>query len=96
MSNATAALTLQELHEYRVHGDQEFGLQNKYKFSNGYGASLIYTPFSYGLELAVIDFKSDPTGRIAYDTPITDDVLGYLTWEEAVEALVKIKELPSD
>lgn len=72
------------------------GLQNKYKFPNDYGASLIYAPGSYDLELAVLNFSINPEGELVYNTPITNDVLGYLTWEEAAEALIKIKELPSN
>ena len=72
------------------------GLQNKYRFPNDYGASLIYAPGSYDLELAVLDFSVNPEGALAYGTPITDDVLDYLTWETAVEVLIKIKRLPSN
>lgn len=72
------------------------GLQNKYRFPNDYGASLIYAPGSYGLELAVLNFSINPEGELVYNTPITNDVLGYLTWEQAVKALIKIKRLPTN
>jgi hypothetical protein len=48
------------------------------------------------LELAVLNFSANPEGDLEYNTPITNDVLGYLTWEQAAEALIKIKELPSN
>jgi len=41
-------------------------------------------------ELAVIG----KDGSLCYDTPITDDVLGYLTEEEVNNTLVLIEQLP--
>lgn len=71
------------------------GSQRRYKFDNGYGASVVRGPYSYGgdaglFELAVLD----SAGKLTYDTPITDDVIGYLT-DDAVEALLaEIAALP--
>lgn len=77
------------------------GIQLILRFDNGYGASLLCNEISYGNEddlwkLAVIHFKStDPDDyELVYDTPITDDVLGYLDDELAVEILRDIKVLP--
>lgn len=55
-----------------------------YQFSNGYHASVIHGEYSYGLELAI--FKD---GEICYDTPITDDVVGYIKGAEELESLLK-------
>lgn len=63
-----------------------------YKFANGYGASVVSDGYGsrQGLyELAVLD--SD--GRLTYDTPIADDVLGFLTEEDVEEILAKIEAL---
>ena len=87
---------LNEFSKYEIPKSRmAIGLQNKYRFSNNYGASLIYSPGSYGLELAVLDFSVNPEGELEYGTSITDDVLGHLTWEQVVEALIKIKQLSS-
>ena len=66
-----------------------------FKFDNGYGASVIRGFGSYGYqdglyELAVLG----PGGRLVYDTPITDDVLGHLTPDEVNDLLDRIAGLP--
>ena len=70
------------------------GVQALIQFENGYGASIVSTPYTYGgkeglYELAV--FGKD--GHISYDTPITNDVLGYLKPEEVTDILQKIQSL---
>ncbi|UDL15839.1 hypothetical protein QEH42_gp119 [Microbacterium phage Pumpernickel] len=65
------------------------------RYPNGYGASIVQNPYSYGVELAVLVFdSSDDDYDIVYDTPVTDDVIGYLNRETLTEVLAKIKALP--
>lgn len=64
------------------------------QFSNGYGASIVKGPHTYGgpqglYEIAV--FGKD--GQITYDTPITNDVLGHLSEQEVEKTLLDIKNL---
>lgn len=70
------------------------GIQYQFEFDNEFGASVIKHYGSYGYdadlwELAVYDRDGD----LCYSTPITDDVLGYLTDEEVRETLRQIQEL---
>ena len=75
------------------------GYQTIHKFDNGYGASVISGgTFTYGgdqglKELAVIKFSSEDKWSICYETPITDDVIGYLSDEEVESILLQIEAL---
>lgn len=69
------------------------GVQARHTFPNGYGVSVVSHRFSYGgteglYELAVL--KND---KICYDTPITCDVLGYLTEEDVENYLNQVEAL---
>lgn len=75
-------------------GDPVPGVRYKFKFPNGYGASVIKFFGSYGWEqdqweLAVLN----EAGDICYDTPITDDVIGFLGSDEVNEYLNEIRQL---
>jgi hypothetical protein len=63
-------------------------------FDNGYGASVVIGPYTYGsedglYELAVLG--SD--GKLCYDTPVTDDVEGYLSEDDVTKLLEQIQNL---
>lgn len=72
------------------------GSQTIHRFPNGFGASVVEHRFSYGLELAVIKFKSEDNldFDIMYDTHITSDVLGHLNQSSLIKTLKQIKALP--
>ena len=72
------------------------GEQRHFRFDNGYGASVIRNPRSYGgdkdlFELAVLDAQ----GHLTYDTPVTDDVIGWLSEAEVQDTLAQIAALPA-
>ena len=72
-----------------------------FRFENGYGASVQSHKGNYGYksdlwELAVIIFLSDDPHDfdLVYNTSITDDVLGWLTYSKAMTIVYKIAHLP--
>ena len=90
--NSQNVVTFQEL-EFQLH-PMGMGKQCIVQYSNGYGASIVQGPHTYGgkdglYELAV--FGKD--GEITYDTPITNDVIGYLSEAEVEKTLLDIKNL---
>jgi len=72
----------------------EMGTQRIYRFPNGYGASVIRHENSYGgrkglYELAVLDSNDE----ICYDTPVTSNVIGWLTISQVDSLLEDISRL---
>jgi len=66
----------------------------KVMFDNGYGASVIIGPHTYGgedglYELGVLGKDK----KLTYDTPVTDDVEGYLSETQVTDLLIKIQQL---
>jgi hypothetical protein len=79
-----------------IHDD---GRQLIYRYDNGYGASVVQHQFSYGWreglwELAVIKFDGAGDWELCYSTPITSDVVGWLTDSEVDSLLGQIEALP--
>ena len=77
------------------------GVGYLYAFPNFYGASVVKHYWSYGgqyelWELAVIRWLSKKDWELCYHTPVTSDVIGYLTPEEVTEILDKIEQLPPE
>ena len=71
-------------------------IRARLKFDNGYGVSVVQGPHSYGgkvglYELAVLDADGD----VCYDTPITDNVIGFLKPEDVSKHMIEIQELPN-
>lgn len=59
---------------------------------NGYGISVVSGPYFYCIEGKSFEVAILKNGQITYDTPLTDDVLGYQTQEDINNI---IKELES-
>jgi hypothetical protein len=69
------------------------GIVARISFDNGYGASIVQSSFSYGGNQELYELAIIKDNDICYDTPITDDVLGYLTEEQVTDYLRQIQEL---
>lgn len=78
----------------RAHPAGMGGTQDIYEFPNGYSASVVRTPYSYGGEDGLFELAVLHGGSIMYDTPITDDVLGHLTAADVQAKLADIAALP--
>lgn len=63
-------------------------------FDNGYSASVIRRPGSYGYSSGLYELAVLRHGRVDATTPITDDVLGWLTMDKVNELLKQIEALP--
>jgi hypothetical protein len=80
--------------------DMQFynGIHAVVRFENNYGASVVKHDYSYGgkqelYELAVTKYDEDGHWDLCYDTPITSDVLGYLSEAEVTTYLMQIEQL---
>jgi len=78
------------------------GKQGLLFFENGYGVSVVRFKLSFGYgsytnnedewELAILIGKEDEF-ELAYNTNITDDVMGYLTESEVTNVMKQVQEL---
>lgn len=74
------------------------GVCSRETFPNGYAISVIKHSGSYGYkdglyECAVFAFNGVDYD-ICYDTPVTEDVIGYCSVERVTEIMREIQELP--
>jgi len=72
----------------------QIGVKCRMVFENGYGVSVVSHTHSYGgskglFEIAVLGKDGDLT----YDTPITNDVIGYLSREEVTGIMEQVQSL---
>jgi hypothetical protein len=71
-----------------------------YIFYNHYGVSVIRGPYTHGgkeglYELAVLYMApGNEYSELVYDTPVTNDVVGYLTPDDVTRLMAKVEALP--
>jgi hypothetical protein len=69
-------------------------------YDNHYGVSVVRGPYTYGgmkglYELAVVYMApEDKESQLVYDTPITNDVMGYLTPDNITDVMAQVEALP--
>ena len=71
----------------------EYGIVSRTEFDNGYEISVVKSPYTYGGEDGLYELAVFKDGEICYDTPITDDVIGYLRPEDVTDVMAKIQQL---
>ena len=70
------------------------GIQRIYRFENSrYGASVVCHEGSYSSSAGKWELAVLRDGDLCYTTPITDDVIGYLTDDEVQKILARIDAL---
>ena len=70
------------------------GVKCRMMFENGFGVSVVSHTYSYGgkdglFEIAVLDEDGDLT----YNTPVTNDVVGYLNPDEVTDIMEEVQKL---
>ena len=72
---------------------KDFGIVSRTQFDNGYEASVVKSDYTYGGKNGLYELAIFKDGEICYDTPITDDVIGYLRPEDVTDVMAKIQQL---
>ena len=91
-----------QFREFRT--DEYKKRQAIYFFENGYGISIIniknrngaflsYTNTKTEYEIAVLQKRENGSSSITYETPITDNVIGYLKIEEVYKIMEEVEKL---
>ena len=72
----------------------KLGYQKFVEFSNGYAASIVSNDMSYGSDRGLFEIAILHNQDIVYDTGLTEDVIGFLDFQEVADTLKKIEQLP--
>jgi len=78
--------------------EEEFnhGIRRVYTFPNGYGASVIKGPYTYGGKQGKWEMALLKDGAILYQPPLFEDVIGHLTSKEVDNLLKQISMFTED
>jgi len=86
--------------DLKFENNEWMGEYSHHLFDNHYGVSVIRGEYTKGgkeglYELAVIHMgPKDKESTLVYDTPITCDVIGYLTPGDVTKVMKEVSELP--
>jgi hypothetical protein len=72
---------------------EDFGIVSRTEFDNGYEVSVVKSKYTYGGDIGLYELAIFKDGEICYDTPITNDVIGYLRPVDVTEVMEKIQKL---
>jgi hypothetical protein len=69
------------------------GILARVEFDNGYGATVVKTPYTYGGDKDLYELAVWKDGTIHYDNPVAKgDVVGYLREEDVTDAMLLIQK----
>jgi len=69
------------------------GVQARMDFDNGFGVSVVQSPYTYGGDRGLYELAVFKDGHIHYDNPVANgDVVGYLRPEDVTDAMVIIQK----
>ena len=71
----------------------DFGIVSRTKLDNGYEVSVVQSQYTYGGDKGLFGLAVFKDGEICYDTPITNDVIGYLRPEDVTDVMEKLQKL---
>ena len=69
------------------------GKQARMDFDNGYGVSVLFGDHFYSNGIDTYELAVLYGGRLYYNTPVTNDVLGYITKDQVTAAMIEIQKL---
>ena len=72
---------------------EEYGIVSRTEFDNGYEVSVVKSKYTYGGDNGLYELAIFKDGEICYDTPITNDVIGYLRPIDVTDVMEKIQQL---
>ena len=69
------------------------GIQARMDFDNGFGVSVVQSPYTYGGDRGLYELAVFKDGHIHYDNPVANgDVVGYLRPEDVTDAMSLIQK----
>lgn len=79
--------------EFTEHFHHLGGMQARMDFHNGFGVSVVKSPFTYGGDKGLYELAVFKDGHIHYDNDIAKgDVVGYLRPEDVSDAMLVIQK----
>ena len=79
--------------EFRMIPGKDGGIHATMDFDNGFGVSVVQSPYSYGGNRGLYELAVIKDGDIHYDNPIAKgNVVGYLRPEDVTDAMLVIQK----
>lgn len=81
---------------FQYYSSSFYGKKARMKFDNGYGISVVSNTSSYGGNMGLYEIAVlGNNGELVFDTPITDDVIGWLSESDVSRIMKEIQQLPA-